>query len=305
MGQVQLVRALLEEGGLIGAFRIRFQRSACFVEGRRHPSGVAQVHGILRRGQRRRRRRPHRGRARAEVGQAKASYRFAQLRRQGRKLRDGSGRRSRAFGGLRRDFAHDLHVLGDIARGDGLLPSAGGYVLHQTRDLIRHLLDLFERGTRVFRKQCPPHDIGRAAFHRDHRFIGIRLDSTHQHLDLLRGVGRTFGQPLYFIRDHGKTASCLARHRRLNRGIQRENIRLLGNVVDELDDVADLLRALAETFDSLAGLLDGLANRVHTIDGAANGVPTLVCNIDRVPRHVGASLGIPGNFLDRRRHILH
>ena len=45
---------------------------------RRHQQRVfGLVHGILRRGQRHRRRRPARGRALAEVGQAKTSHRLA------------------------------------------------------------------------------------------------------------------------------------------------------------------------------------------------------------------------------------
>jgi hypothetical protein len=42
----------------------------------------------------------------------------------------------------------------------------------------------------------------------------------------------------------------LARPRRLDRGVEREQVGLLGEVVDRLDDGADLLAQPAEVFDA-------------------------------------------------------
>jgi hypothetical protein len=44
----------------------------------------------------------------------------------------------------------------------------------------------------------------------------------------------------------------LARARRLDGRVEREEVRLLGDGADGLDDGADLLRALAELVDDLA-----------------------------------------------------
>jgi len=50
-----------------------------------------------------------------------------------------------------------------------------------------------------------------------------------------------FAAPLYLVRHHRKTAAGVSGHRGLDRGVQRQNVGLLGDVVDQLDDVADLL----------------------------------------------------------------
>jgi hypothetical protein len=48
-------------------------------------------------------------------------------------------------------------------------------------------------------------------------------------------------EPLNFIGDHREPAPGVACHRGLYGGIQCQDIGLVGNIVDELDDIADLL----------------------------------------------------------------
>ena len=67
----------------------------------------------------------------------------------------------------------------------------------------------------------------------------------------LRRVRGALREALHLVGDHREAAARLAGHRRLDRGVQRQDVGLLGDVVDELDDVADLLRALAEALDAL------------------------------------------------------
>ena len=74
------------------------------------------------------------------------------------------------------------------------------------------------------------------------------------------------GQPLHFFGDHREAAPGLARRRRLDGGVEREHVGLLGDVRDQLHDFADLLRALAQALDALGGLLDLVADFVHAAD---------------------------------------
>jgi hypothetical protein len=141
------------------------------------------------------------------------------------------------------------------------------------------LLDLLQRRAGVFGQQRATYDVRGAALHRDDRLVGIRLNGAHQHFDLLGGVRSAFRQALHFIGHHGEAAARLAGHRCLNGGIERENVGLLGDVVDELDDVADFLRALAQALDALGGLLNGFANGVHAVDGSTHGIATFVCHV--------------------------
>jgi hypothetical protein len=51
------------------------------------------------------------------------------------------------------------------------------------------------------------------------------------------------GQLLDLVGDHGEALAYLAGPRRLDRGVQRQEVGLLGDAGDELDDVADQLIA--------------------------------------------------------------
>ena len=55
---------------------------------------------------------------------------------------------------------------------------------------------------------------------------------------------------------------------------------MLGDVIDELYDVADFLRAFAEALNALGRILNRFANRVHAVDGAAHGLATFVSYFD-------------------------
>ena len=64
--------------------------------------------------------------------------------------------------------------------------------------------------------------------------------------DRFRGFGGLYRQRFDLGGNHGKSAARVAGARRFDRGIEREQIGLLGDGLDELDDVADLLRRFRE-----------------------------------------------------------
>ena len=57
-------------------------------------------------------------------------------------------------------------------------------------------------------------------------------------------------ETLHLVRDHRETTAGLARHRCLDRRVEREDVGLFGDIVDQFDDVADLLRTFAQTLDA-------------------------------------------------------
>ena len=63
----------------------------------------------------------------------------------------------------------------------------------------------------------------------------------------------------------------LARPRRFDRGIQREQVRLLGNLVDQLENLADLLRPLAKRERPGRDRLDLLLHVPHRVAGLLGG----------------------------------
>src|SRR5690606_459341 len=176
-------------------------------------------------------------------------------------------------------------------------------VVHEARDLMRHLLDLVEGRARVLGEQRAADDVRRAALHRHDGFVRIRLNRAYEHLDLARRRGGALGELLHLVRDDGEAAAAFARPRRLDRRVQRENIRLLRDLLDELDDITDLLRALAEALDALRGVLNRLADGIHSVDRSTHRLAALVRDVDRVARNVRAALRVARDFLDRLRHL--
>ncbi|MNL30554.1 hypothetical protein D3C87_1522970 [compost metagenome] len=100
---------------------------------------------------------------------------------------------------------------------------------------------------------------------------GLLLDALDQVADLTGGLGRTLGELADLVGDHREAAARLARARRLDGGVEGEQVGLLGDVVDHLDDRPDLARALVEHLDGVADPGHGLGDRPHAAHGLAHG----------------------------------
>ncbi len=128
-----------------------------------------------------------------------------------------------------------------------------GHLVHLTHRLA-HLLDtvtlLLGGGRDLI------HDVGDPTHGLDHLIHGFTgllgqqrplLDLSHRTidelLDLLGRRGAAAGQITHLTGHHGKTATLLTGTRRLHRGVQRQNVGLKGDGVDDTGDIADLLRA--------------------------------------------------------------
>ena len=72
--------------------------------------------------------------------------------------------------------------------------------------------------------------------------LDLRDRSFDQILDLLGRLCRAPGQIADFLRDDGKSLASLSGTRRLDPGIEREQVRLESDFVDHLEDVCDLAR---------------------------------------------------------------
>ena len=70
--------------------------------------------------------------------------------------------------------------------------------------------------------------------------------------DLLGCARRLPGERLHFRRDHREPLAGLARTRRLDRRVEREQVRLPGDRIDHRDHLADLLRGTGELVDIAA-----------------------------------------------------
>ena len=97
-------------------------------------------------------------------------------------------------------------------------------------------------------------------------------------LDLGRSFGRRLGEPPHLDRDHGKPLADIAGPRRLDRGIERQEIGLECDVVDQADDTGDLCGRGGDEFHggvgpghhraALAGYSGRIAHHGRRLSGA-------------------------------------
>ena len=84
---------------------------------------------------------------------------------------------------------------------------------------------------------------------------GLGLDLLDQPGDLGRGALRLLGELAHLVGDDGEAASVLAGACRLDRGVQRQQVGLIGDRGDRVDDAADPLGALRQRADRRADAL--------------------------------------------------
>ena len=120
-------------------------------------------------------------------------------------------------------LAGDLDAARDFRRGGALLGDGGG---DGAADIADFADDMFDRGDRLDRAH------------------GGALHAGDLRGDFLGGAAGLPGQRLHLAGHHGEAAPGLARARRLDGGVERQQIGLLGDVGDELDHVADARRPL-------------------------------------------------------------
>jgi hypothetical protein len=177
------------------------------------------------------------------------------------------------------------------SRGTGLFHQAGvalgaGFHLH---DGLVHLRDA---GMLVLRRTADAgQQVGQLLHaaddlaHRGAGLLGLLValaDTRHrildQALDLLGRLGTALRQQAHFRSHHGEAAALLAGARRFHRRIQRKDVGLEGDAIDQLGDVADPPR--------------GLADAMHGRDHLANGLATALGHCRRACTSIGATGGI-------------
>ncbi|CCD01862.1 protein of unknown function (plasmid) [Azospirillum baldaniorum] len=108
--------------------------------------------------------------------------------------------------------------------------------------------------------------------------------------DLVGGTGGLAGQVLHLVRHHGEALAGLAGAGRFDRGVQREQVRLAGDLTDDVHHLADPPGGVRQPLDDLIGaagpvrrqtgdigrpldlLADFLAGRVQLFGGRGDGL---------------------------------
>src|SRR2546430_17519057 len=132
--------------------------------------------------------------------------------------------------------AIDVHDV-----GGGLLRALRD-VLDAARDLLRRRALLFD-GARDRRGDVGDFSDGAAdLLDRGDRFLRRALHARDVIGNLVGRFRGLAGERFDFRRNYRKAAAGIARARRLDGGVQRQEVGLLGDRGDQLDDIADLLR---------------------------------------------------------------
>ena len=115
-------------------------------------------------------------------------------------------------GAVRRLF----YVAADFCGCTALLDDGGGDCRGNAADVVDRLANTLDHGNRR---------------------AGGALNASDLLGDLVGCLGRLVGQVLDLLGDNGETLARLAGARRLDRRVQGQQIRLAGNVVDQIDDL--------------------------------------------------------------------
>src|SRR5664279_3900425 len=172
-----------------------------------------------------------------------------------------AGQRLRCGKNLRRGRAGlagaALHV-GDVGRD---LLGALGCLLHVAGNLLGRRALLFHRRRDGRGDLRQSFDGAANLLDRVHRLLRRGLDTGDLLTDLAGRLRGLLGQRLHFGSHHRKAATGFAGAGSLDGGVERQQIGLPGDGVDQFDHVADparRFRQFADTVVSLAGLVDGL-----------------------------------------------
>ncbi len=90
-----------------------------------------------------------------------------------------------------------------------------------------------------------------------HGMARLRLKLLDQLMNLTRGTGRSLGKLPDFIGDHREAAATFTGTRSLDRGVECQQVGLVGDALDHIDHAADCLAVVRQLVDRLARLRDG------------------------------------------------
>src|SRR6056297_3658850 len=163
------------------------------------------------------------------------------------------------------DLVHLRDGGGDLLDTLGLLVGGGGDLGHDVGDAFYGGDDLLHGGAGLFDQ------------------LGAALDGldgvADERLDLLGGAGGALSEVADLAGDDGEAATLFAGSCGLDGGVEREDVGLEGDAVDDLDDVGDLARALgdgAHGDDDFADLVAALGGDVAGAVGELVGLPGVI-----------------------------
>ena len=133
----------------------------------------------------------------------------------------------------------------------GLLVGGGADFLGKLVDFGDDAGDLAQRDVEFLPEHQSLVHNGRALLHVVDGVAGFLLNALDQFGNFLSRLGRFFRQLADFVGDHREAKSVFTGAGRFDGCIQRQQVGLFGEVIDDFDDLADVVGALAEGIDNL------------------------------------------------------
>src|SRR5208337_720287 len=166
---------------------------------------------------------------------------------------------------LLRDFSEAVGGFGDLRRANGLLVGGGADFLGELVDFRDHVGNFVESGAQVVAEAETFLDDAGAVLHIFDGLARFALDALDEVGDFLGGLGGLFGELADFVRDDSETETVLTGARGFDGGVEGEQVGLLGEVINDFNDLADVIGAMAENIDDFGGGLNGAVGAVQAI----------------------------------------
>src|SRR5579875_3755262 len=221
-------------------------------------------------------------------GNAELRDRRPQFGREHVQLSRGRSRLLRPDDVLTRDVRDLHHRRHHLVGGRPLLLGGDGDFLCRCGCFVHHAGDAFEGLDDAARQFRSGMHLLRPFFGGENGGVRLGLNFAHDALDFCRGFLGTLRELAHFGGDDRETAPVLPRTGGLNRGVEGEEVGLIGQVVDDLENPPDLLGFLAERQGPARDGVDPVGDGVHRSDGGGHRLPALL----GVPQGLG---GVPGD----------
>ena len=170
------------------------------------------------------------------------------------------------------DFGEPAGGLGDLRRADGLFVGGCANFLREFVNFGDDVFDFVQRRAEIVAQaQAFFHD-ARAALHVFDGLARFTLNALNEVGDFLGGLRRFFRQFANFVGYHGEAQAVFAGARRFDGRVQRQQVGLFGEIVDDFDDFADVVGAMAENVDDFRGRLNGVIGAIEAVGGLFHGL---------------------------------
>ena len=143
-----------------------------------------------------------------------------------------------------------------------------------------------------------------AVFHALHGIVGGRLQLGDQPMDLHGGLGGALGQLAHFIGHHRKAPAHIPGACGFNRGVERQQVGLIGDAFDHIDHAADLVAVPGQLRHGGAGLADHGGQAFDGLTGIARHLTATPGQHIGLLGGIGGALHVTGDFLGGRGHLV-